>query len=94
MSSCDFLSLFRGYTHVYDHNIQTSSLEPLGQSKPNFMWGIVRKEKQKVIKMVQVRGPRSPPHSKNLVLQNRETYDFETLSEASVNGALQSLYKS
>ena len=28
----------------------------------------------------------------NLILQNRKTYDFETLSEASVNGALQSLY--
>ena len=29
---------------VYYHNIQTSSsLKPLGQSKPNFMWSIVRK---------------------------------------------------
>ena len=27
-------------------------------------------------------------------LQNRKTCDFETLPEASVNGALQSLYKS
>ena len=26
-----------GYIHMYDHNIQTSSsLKPLGQSKPNF----------------------------------------------------------
>ena len=36
----------RGYIHVnlYDHNIQTpSSLKPLGQSKPNFRWSIVRK---------------------------------------------------
>ena len=33
----------RGYIHVYDHNIQTSSLKPLGQSKPNFMWSILRK---------------------------------------------------
>ena len=32
-----------GYIHVYDHNIQTSSLKPLGQSKPNSMWSIVRK---------------------------------------------------
>ena len=33
-----------GYIHVYDHNIQTSSsLKPLGQSKPNFMWSILRK---------------------------------------------------
>ena len=31
-----------GYIHVYDHNIQTS-LKLLGQSKPNFMWSIVRK---------------------------------------------------
>ena len=29
------LPLPRGYIHVYDHNIQTSSsLKPLGQSKP------------------------------------------------------------
>ena len=32
----------RGYIHVYDHNIQTSSLKPLGKLKPNFMWSIVR----------------------------------------------------
>ena len=32
----------RGYIHVYGHNIQTSSLKPLSQSKPNFMWSIVR----------------------------------------------------
>ena len=31
---------------------------------------------------------------KSLLLQNWKTCDFETLSEASVNGALQSLYKS
>ena len=30
----------------------------------------------------------------NLIVQNWKTYDFETLSEASVNGPLQSLYKS
>ena len=30
----------------------------------------------------------------NLIFQNRNTYDFETSPEASVNGALQSLYKS
>ena len=29
--------------HVYDHNIQTSSRKPPGQSKSNFMWSIVRK---------------------------------------------------
>ena len=32
-----------GYIHVCDQNIQTSSLKPLGQSKPNFMWSILRK---------------------------------------------------
>ena len=37
-----------GYMHIYDHNIQTSSLKPLGQSKPNFMWSIVRKGGVKV----------------------------------------------
>ena len=43
------LPLPRGYIHVHDHNIQTSSaLKPLGQSKPNFMWSIVRKGAMKV----------------------------------------------
>ena len=37
------LPLSRAYIHVYDHNIQTSSLKPLGQSKPNIKWSIVRK---------------------------------------------------
>ena len=37
------LSLPRGYIHVYGHNIQSSSLRPLGQSMPNFMWSIVRR---------------------------------------------------
>ena len=31
---------------------------------------------------------------KNLLLQNQEANDFETFCEASVTGALQSLYKS
>ena len=42
MSSGGYLPLSRGYIHVYDHNIQTS-LKPLGQSKPNIKWSIVRK---------------------------------------------------
>ena len=34
----------RGYIHVYFHNIQTSSaMKVFGQSKPNFMWTILRK---------------------------------------------------
>ena len=32
--------------HVYDHNIETSSLKPLGQSKPNFVWNILRKRER------------------------------------------------
>ena len=32
-----------GHLHAYDHNIQTSSLKLLSQSKPNLMWSIVRK---------------------------------------------------
>ena len=32
-------------------------------------------------------------NSKNLLLQNKKAYDFETWHEASGNGALQSLYK-
>ena len=38
------LPLPRDHIHVYDQNIRTSSsLKPLGQSKPNFMWSILRK---------------------------------------------------
>ena len=34
----NILPLSRGYIHVYDHNIQTSSpLKPVGQSKLNFI---------------------------------------------------------
>ena len=36
------LPLPQGYIHVYDHNIQISSLRLPGQLKPNFMWSIVR----------------------------------------------------
>ena len=43
MSSGGVLPPPLGYIHVYDHNIQTSSLKPLGELKPNFMWSIVRK---------------------------------------------------
>ena len=32
-----------GLYTCYDHNIQTSSLKSLGQSKLNFMWSILRK---------------------------------------------------
>ena len=45
------LPLSRGYIHVYFHNIETSSsLKPLGQSKPNFMWSIVRKREKSLYK--------------------------------------------
>ena len=33
----------RDNIHVYYHNIQRSSLKPLGQSKPNFMWSTLKK---------------------------------------------------
>ena len=42
MSPGGSLPLPWGYIHAYDHNIQTSSRKPLSQSKPNFMWSIVR----------------------------------------------------
>ena len=43
MSSVGCLLLPWAYIHVCDHNIQiSSSLILLGQSKPNFMWSIVR----------------------------------------------------
>ena len=38
------LPLPQGYIHVYDQNIRTASLKPLGQSKPNFMCSILRKK--------------------------------------------------
>ena len=39
----------RSYIHVYFHNIETTfPLKPLGQSKPNFMWSILRKNDKKV----------------------------------------------
>ena len=38
-----------GYIHVYDHHFQScSSLKPLGQSKPNFMWSLLGKEERKL----------------------------------------------
>ena len=37
-----------GYIHVYYHYFQTpSSLKPHGQSKPNFMWGLVVKREHR-----------------------------------------------
>ena len=40
----------RGNIHVYYRDIQrSSSLKKLCQSKPNFMWSIVRKGEQKFI---------------------------------------------
>ena len=42
------LPLPKGYIHVYDHYFQTSfSLKPLGQSKPNLMWGLLGKWEHK-----------------------------------------------
>ena len=39
-----------GAIYVYDQNIQTSSsLKPLGRSKPNFMWSIFRKREWKFV---------------------------------------------
>ena len=38
------LPLPRGHIHVYDHHFQrSSSLKPLGQSKPNFIWSLLGK---------------------------------------------------
>ena len=40
----------RGNIHIYYHYIQrSSSLKPLGQSKPNFIWIILRKGERKFI---------------------------------------------
>ena len=46
------LPLPRSYIHVHDHHIQTSSApKPLGQSKPNFMWSIVRRGNENLYKL-------------------------------------------
>ena len=43
------LPLSPGYIHEHhhDYHFQTSSLELLGQSKPNFMWGPLMKRERK-----------------------------------------------
>ena len=52
----------RGYVHVYDHHFQSSSsLKPLAQSKPNFMWSLLGKKERKSIKMVQATQTRLRP---------------------------------
>ena len=39
------------YLHLHDHYFQTSSsLKPLSQSEPNFMWSLLEKRGHKVIK--------------------------------------------
>ena len=65
---------------------QTSSLKPLGQSKPNFMWSLLGKWGIKFY----INGPGhvtkkafTPIYGKNLLLQNRKSYDFETWHVAS-----------
>ena len=58
-------------------------LKPLGQSNPNFMWS---KMAAMAIYVYIVKT------FKNL-LQNQKAHDFETLHEATENGALQSVSK-
>ena len=38
------------HVHVYDHYFQTSSLKPLGQLKPNFMWSLLGKGDMNLLK--------------------------------------------
>ena len=84
----------RGYLHVYDHDIQTSSLKPLCQSDPNFMWRIVRKVGMKVcvngqghMTKMAAMAINSKKNFKNL-LQNQNACEFETWHETSGNEAL------
>ena len=60
----------RCYIHVYFFNIQTSSLKPLGQSKPNFMWSILKKRGRKYINgpgnMTKMAAMSMPIYGKNL----------------------------
>ena len=78
----------RGNIQVYYHNNQRSfSLKLLGQSKSNVLLSILR-ENERLYKW-----SRSQTF-KNLPLQNQKAFDFENWPEASMNTALQSLYKS
>ena len=54
------MPLPRGYIHVYDPNIQTFSLKPLGQSKPKFTWIIVRKGDESLNKWSRSHGQNDP----------------------------------
>ena len=55
MSLGGCLPLPWGYIHVFDHNIQTSfSLKPLDQSKPNFMWSILRKGQSHTCQLFEI----------------------------------------
>ena len=57
------MPLPRGYVLVYDHHFQrSSSLKPLGQSKPNFMWSFIGKRERQFIQILQVTLPRWLPH--------------------------------
>ena len=87
----------RGYIHVYDHIIQTSSsLKLLGQSKPNFMWSILRKGK------VCINGQGHMTKMAAMAINRKKTFknllqwaDFhETWYVASGTRAHHSLYKS
>ena len=55
------LPLCRGYIHVYDHYLQTSSSQKrFGQLKPNFLWSLFGKWGHQFINMVFVTWPRWP----------------------------------
>ena len=78
----------------------SSSLKPLGKSKPNLMWSLLGKERRKFIfinrpghmtKMAAM--PIYGKNLKNLLFQNQKAYDLETWHVASGTQALQSLYK-
>ena len=71
MSSGGCLPLPRGYIHAYDHNIQTSSSQkPLSQSKPNFMWSIVRKGGMKV----NINGPGQVTKMATMAINSKNLY--------------------
>ena len=96
MSYCDHFSSVHPSVNIFK---RLSSLKPLSQFCPNFIWSLLRVGERKIAKMVVVHWPRWPPCPymvktfKNLLLQNRECLGAEPLQESSGMGGLPKLLK-
>ena len=86
-------------TGKYPWSIRTSSsFKPLGQSKSNFIWSILRNGEHVYINdpghMTKMAAMAINSKTFKYPLQNQKAIGFETWHEALEGGALQSLYKS